>query len=356
MLKQFKPNYAAEPGEILYEMLNDYGLTQKDLALRMGRPEKTISEIINGKSRITQETALQLEYIFNMPASFWTNLENTYQEVKARNEQEREIESKISILDKFPLEIFAQKGIIKSKVKTIETYRQLCLFFKVVHLENTITILDNLSYRKHANKKFNEYACASWLRLAENEAEKIECKSFNKDEFSKAIEKIRSLITLEKFPLQEIVDLCSKAGVAVTFYPEIKNSYVCGVKKKLVNGNMAVLLNLYHKTDDHIWFTFFHEAGHILCDDSEKPSVDFSISEETSTKEKKANQFASKILINQAMMTRFIQNGSFTESSIIKFARDINLRPGIIVGQLQYLKILPYNSKLNHLKTSYMWS
>ena len=51
-----------------------------ELAESTGRPRKTINEIIAGKAEITAETALQLERVLGIPASFWNNLERNYQE------------------------------------------------------------------------------------------------------------------------------------------------------------------------------------------------------------------------------------------------------------------------------------
>ena len=63
-------------------------MTQAELAERTGRPKKTINEIIMGKAAITSETALQLERVLGVPASFWNNLESNYQERLARLKEE----------------------------------------------------------------------------------------------------------------------------------------------------------------------------------------------------------------------------------------------------------------------------
>ena len=51
------------PGDTLAEHIEYTGMTQAELAERMGRPKKTINEIIQGKAQITPETALQLERV-----------------------------------------------------------------------------------------------------------------------------------------------------------------------------------------------------------------------------------------------------------------------------------------------------
>ena len=80
---QYTPDYVSPPGETLQEILEEQGMTQAELAERTGRPKKTINEIINGKAAITPETALQLERVLNIPASFWNNREQQYREALA---------------------------------------------------------------------------------------------------------------------------------------------------------------------------------------------------------------------------------------------------------------------------------
>ncbi|MBI2165471.1 MAG: HigA family addiction module antidote protein [Chloroflexi bacterium] len=78
------PDVAIPPGEYLAEEIAARGISQKELAKRMGRPVNTVNEIINGKKAITAETALQLEAVMaEIPARFWLNLETDYQLARA---------------------------------------------------------------------------------------------------------------------------------------------------------------------------------------------------------------------------------------------------------------------------------
>ncbi len=78
------PDVAIHPGEYLAEEIEVRGMSQKELAKRMGRPLNAINEIINGKKAITTETALQFEEVMpEIPARFWLNLETDYQLTRA---------------------------------------------------------------------------------------------------------------------------------------------------------------------------------------------------------------------------------------------------------------------------------
>lgn len=75
---------ALPPGEFLAEELEARAMTQKALAEVMGRPAKTINEIIRGKKAITAETAIQLERALGISAYFWMNSQTRYDIVRAR--------------------------------------------------------------------------------------------------------------------------------------------------------------------------------------------------------------------------------------------------------------------------------
>lgn len=78
------PDVAIPPGEYLAEEIEARGISQRELARRMGRPVNAINEVINGKKTITAETALQFEAVMpEIPARFWLNLETDFQLAKA---------------------------------------------------------------------------------------------------------------------------------------------------------------------------------------------------------------------------------------------------------------------------------
>lgn len=67
------------PGEVLLEeFIKPLGLTQKAAANGLGIPESRLSELINGKLRISAEYALRLSLFFGMDEQTWLNLQNNY--------------------------------------------------------------------------------------------------------------------------------------------------------------------------------------------------------------------------------------------------------------------------------------
>ena len=97
------------PGDTIAETIAYKGMSQQELATRMDRPLKTIIDIINGKTAITLDTALQLEEILGIGVQFWINREKTYRlELAAIEKAEHQLikvesQNKISIRQNLPI-------------------------------------------------------------------------------------------------------------------------------------------------------------------------------------------------------------------------------------------------------------
>ena len=84
---RYRPDFVSPPGDTLLETIETIGMPQVELAKRMGRPPKTINGIIKGTVAITPETALQLERVLGVSASFWNNRESNYRDFLAREKE-----------------------------------------------------------------------------------------------------------------------------------------------------------------------------------------------------------------------------------------------------------------------------
>ena len=101
--------------------------------------------------------------------------------------------------------------------------------------------------------------------MGEIQAHKIDCQSYDKNQFKKALHVIRGLTVKdpEEF-IDAMVNLCADAGVAVVFVPEMKKVPWHGATQWLSASKAMILLNLRGKFEDQFWFSFFHEAGHVF--------------------------------------------------------------------------------------------
>ena len=354
---EYNPDFVTPPGETLLETLEVIGMSQAEFAERTGRPKKTVNEIIRGKASITPETALQFEKVLGVPASFWINREQNYQEWLAREQERLNFEQYLSWTEKFPVKEMAELGWIKKHDEPIHKLNELLRFFGIASPQqwNAVTNDLSLAFRRSTAYQAEPEIISAWLRKGEIEAQGIDCELFDVDVFRKALDEIRLLTNAspEVF-VPKTVELCAKAGVAVVFVHELRKLRTNGATRWLNSNKALIQLSLLYKTDDHLWFTFFHEAGHILLHG--KRDIFLEEDNQTNDKEDDANRFAADWLIPPSEYKNFHPRGLyFSKAEISGFAEKLEIAPGIIVGRLQHDGRIPMKN-CNDLKRKLRWS
>ena len=263
----FQPDYGIHPGETLAETLEELGMSQAELAQRMGRPLQMISEIIQGKKAITAETALQLERATGVPANFWNSSQRNYEATLARFEEDRGLAPDSAWLKQFPLRSLISRRWIPECDSPPEQMRAVLNFFGVAGIKewSTLWTAPDVAYRKSAAFETNPMAAAAWLRQGERVAQQIRTEPYNQEAFFKALHEIRRLTKSDpKVFIPRATDLCRAAGVALVFVPEPPATRAYGATRWITSSKAILQLSLRGKTDDFLWFTFFHETAHIL--------------------------------------------------------------------------------------------
>ena len=348
---QYTPDIVTPPGEILLEKLEELGMTQADLAERIGRTKKTVNEIVRGKAPILSETALQLERVLAIPARFWTNAEGQYREFLAREEERQRLGHHLDWLKKIPVKKMVQAGWLPQRTDSVAALQDALNFFGVASVDTLSQIGKErcLAFRQSVAHQVDPYALLAWIRKGEIEAQRLQCVSYDEKQFRGVLGEIRKL-NREAVDVcaPRMVQLCASAGVALVFVPEIPGTRAWGVTHWLSPDKAIIQLSLRGKTDDHLWFTFFHEAAHILL--HPKRDIFVELNGTNDNREKEANQFACDFLIPSAGWQLVAQKHPRSAAEVQALAKRLGVAPGILVGRLQREKLLPW-THLNALKT-----
>ena len=261
--RAFRPDYAVPPGTTIAELLDDHGMTQTELAARLGVYVKHVNQIVNAGTSVSAELALGLEKVFSTPAAFWINREANYRADLARQGEEHALEEAVDWAKRFPIPELKKRGLISSPAKGTELVRQLLGFLGLASAD--LWAEPMVVYRKSRAHQSDPYALAAWLRAGELKGAEINCAPYDEHRFLSALAEIRSLTPLSPGQWQpRLRELCAQAGVAVVIVDTFKGARANGSTRWLSPSKALIQLSLRYKTDDHLWFTFFHEAGHIL--------------------------------------------------------------------------------------------
>ena len=122
------------PGSVLKREIDFLGITENELADRMGQPASAVCQIIAGQTAVTPEIALQLETIIGTNPHLWTNLEARYRLAIARTAELAELESEIPLLDDFQMAKLEERGWIPQAKSQTERVRLLRVFLGVASL------------------------------------------------------------------------------------------------------------------------------------------------------------------------------------------------------------------------------
>jgi HTH-type transcriptional regulator / antitoxin HigA len=355
----WQPEWAVPPGELLQEALEERRMTQAELARRTGRPLKTINEIVKGKSAITPETAIQLEIVLGISASFWLNLERRYREHEARSQEKERLEREGSWADRFPIAAMITHRLVPKTRSKADHMLELLKFFAVSSppaWERQWASAE-AAFRQSPAFTASPEAVSVWLRWGELQAESIRCRPYDPAQLEKALPAIRKLTRLDPLAfVPELQTILARCGVALVLTPELPGTHLSGAARWLSPDKALVQLSLRHRTDDQFWFALFHELHHVLRGGRRRAFLDTpERPRRLSQEEADADRFAADQLIPTDEYRRIAELPDLKPDRLRQTAQQLGISAGIVVGRLQRDKRLE-PSQLNYLKRSLHWS
>ncbi len=356
----FEPDWVSVPGETIEDLLEERDWTQAELAERTGFTRKHVNDLVKGRVSITADTALRLEAVFGAPAGFWLRREALYREALERRCRHDALRSDASWLKELPLNQMVKLRWVERVSHRGQQVAKVLDYFGVASVEAWRRQYEKPLAAFRASKKLTKKmgSVAAWLRQGELRATAISCAPYARPGFKNALTEARALTKVpdptELIP--RLVELCAACGVAVVFVPAPEGCPASGATRWLSPEKAMLILSLRHKTNDHLWFTFFHEAAHILLHGKKAQFVDLTDPVDNENEEQ-ADRFARDRLIAPASAVR-LKNiglaGKVSKAAVCGFAAEEGIAPGIVVGRMQKEGWLPW-THLNGLKVRYIW-
>jgi len=336
------------PGDTIQEHIDFIGMSQAELAERMGRPKEKINDLIKGRELITMPTAFQLEKVLGIPAGFWLNSEKSYRKELYELQQQEELEKEMVWMRAFPVNDMRKYGWLPDIKEKHILVDSLLKFFcvasadewKRIYIDEEVSVAFRVSL---AHTK-SPHAISAWLRKGEIQAKEIDMAEFDKKKFKEKMAEIKELaFSMPDDFANQLQIICAQCGVAVVFTRNLPKAPISGASRWFHNKPIVQLSGRF-KTNDHFWFTFFHEAAHIILHG--KKDIFLENVEGTKIdqeKEEEANAFAAKILLTEGELQKIIDAAPFTEEVIYEFAEKFRTPAGVIIGRLQHLKLIPFH-------------
>ena len=267
----FQPNWISAPGETIADILEERDLSLAQFARRMDCRREFANELLTGREEITATIARRLEVILGGSASFWITRESQYRADAVRLNRGSQPSAAEEWLQEIPLKDMINFGWIKPASYSTPDKEKACLnFFQVLDVrtwhQKYRGALEMAVFRTSPSFDSQPGAVAAWLRQGEVEAESIDCEPWDAQRLRRALSNIRPL-TRQKHPslfLPELRKQCAECGVAVAIVRAPTGCRASGATRFVSTNKALLLLSFRYLSDDHFWFTFFHEAGHLF--------------------------------------------------------------------------------------------
>lgn len=354
----FQPDWAVPPSATIAAILAARAIPRQEFAESIGESIETVNRLLLGLEEVSDDLAGRLSKSLGSSHAFWTAREAHYRADSQRIRQRDAVASLSTWVKQFPTREMRSLGWIGPYQSSKEAAEECLKFFDVPDVPTWQArygaIASVAAFRMSTTAQSNSGAVVAWLRWAELVANRVPCKPWNSLAFRKVVIEARRL-TWQKNPatfLPILRQMCCEAGVAIVIARTPPGCPASGATRFLDSQRAMIVLSFRYRSDDQFWFTFFHEAAHLLLHGIDSLFLEDE-SEVTADEEREANEFAAQVLVPQDYLAEF--RGLRTDkASILRFARRVGVAPGLIVGQLQHRNRLPHD-RLNWLKRRYAW-
>ncbi len=363
--ERFSPDWASAPGDTIGDILQERDISSTDFADLIGFTPGEKDNLIAGRTHISDTVARRLSEALGASVRFWLAREFSYREDIGRLDAAGR-----EWLGELPLRDMINFGWLGPAPQPDEEVDACLGFFdelSVLGWRRTYASLQEVAaFRTSSSFASVAGSVATWLRQGEIEARGIECGPWNPTRFARTLDHIRGL-TREKDPdrfIPRLQTACAADGVAVVVVRAPSGCRASGAVRFISRDKAVLQLSFRYLTDDHFWFTFFHESGHLLLHGTTLRPPDAARQTRSwileardaphSKEEEEANRFAAHTLV-PADLRRELSQLPLNHRAVIRFAQRVGVSPGIIVGQLQHAGRIEH-SQMNALKRRFAWS
>lgn len=353
----FERDWSVSPGATVRAMMTTRAMLDGDVSARLDLTLDDLEDLIAGRTTIDPDLAQRLSEVFGPNAKFWLTRDTLYRQPRQPTPPDALSDQRSAFIARLPVSDMRKLGWISAYDRSNRDEIVL-RFFEDDYGDwrrNGRDIVEAVAFRTSPSHVADPAAVAAWLRQGVRRANDLECSSWNPNGLEQSLGEIRAL-SREKNPsvfFPQLKKIGQRFGVAIVCVRTPSGCRASGATHFSAAGTPIIQLSFRYRSDDHFWFTLFHEIAHLILHRSSPLFVegaDYISGEE----EVEADRFAQSALIRPDYEEEMLTLG-MNFKKVMRFARRAGVSAGIVVGQMQKRGMIRYD-QLNFLKTRYDWS
>ena len=339
---------SVHPGEILQSVLEDYGMSQKDLAVAIGKPSPIVNDIIKRKRNVNPEFAVLLEAVFpEISAADWMSMQNQYDISNLKRQEE----------------ILQQKDLIE-RWNALKEYLNLNYMKKRLHLADDLgqsleAILGYLGisevtelkakqesvmgyFKKSEKLSTDPVNLLTWLCIVRHRSDDQKLKTaFDISKVGNLVSELNEVFYINSNVEETVSSLLNSYGIKFLVEKKLDRMAVDGVSF-WSGANPTIVMTERMNRIDNFAFVLCHELGHIvrhLYEERKSEFLDDMYGLKDDPREKEANRFAEDSLWKGYARETAFKNirVPFAASRFLQqISNDQRINISIVVGQYQY--------------------
>lgn len=334
------------PGQLIQDLLEERGWTQRILAIVLGFEDSVVSKLINGKKTVEPEMAISLGEIFEVEADRFLTLQRTFDLNQARLivRPDPNRNKRAQIFGKLPISEMVKRGwiIVENQRNVREVESAVAKFFDAPD-DDDVELIPHAAKKSSITEQATP-AQMAWLYRVKEIAEEMIVSKFSNEVVRGCVKKLEALRQSPE-EMYKIPRILSDAGIRFVIVEALPSSKIDGVCFWLGGNSPVIAMSARFDRIDNFWFVLRHEIEHVLRGDGKSVvSMDTELEGENGgiglgipEEERIANEAAANFCVPSEMMEKFYSRKTpyFSESDVLAFAKMVKVHPGLIAGQIR---------------------
>lgn len=328
--------------DVLRRTLKKRGLAQKDFAEIVGVSPSLISDILAERKNLSARMALDFEAATGIPAEEWMELEARRLIKREQEKAGDETSLRARAYDFAPVREMQRRGWIAKGISGQDLVKELTSFFRVNSLEEQPNLVAN-ARRSDTGVRLSKSQQA-WCFRARQMAQMQDVAEYKPQNMEILLAKLISLAWSAR-AVEKVPELLAEAGIRLAVVAHLKGTKIDGAAFWLNPQCPVIAISMRYDRIDYFWFTLLHELAHIFHRDG------FSVADMADEEAKhhmiedRANSTAAGWMVSSDKIYSLARRKgeAMQRSDVINFSKLHGIHPGIVVGQLQSRKLIPFS-------------
>lgn len=349
-------DWFSKPGDSIRAVMHRREVSADQIARQLDGGIVTLRSLLDGSCKIDVNVAHRLSAVLGASPSFWLKRQENFEKAVDRAVRAVAVEDMQGFIESVPVPGAKPRGKMTDE-RRAEEIRKRLVYFSVPNpkswQEHYGRLIGRTDFRSTNVYETKEEAVLLWLRRGELESDLVKTREWNAGNLVDRLPAIKELSRLrlpEQF-LPKVRELLAEAGVALAVVRAPDGCRASGATRLVSPDKAMILMSFRHKSDDHFWFTLFHEIGHLVLHHAQTfVDMDEMVPDD---REDEANMYAQKCIVPDEQREEF---DSLTEDRdrVLRFSVKLKIAPGLTVGQMQKRRMISPKS-LNYLKRRWTW-